>query len=224
MDTETTGTEVTVKYDTREAWLRAAADMLWDYMVAELTPLAEAGKIPAIAAQRPEIHVSVGFPTGRTAIGECWPTVRSADSKHHVFISPVLSDIVEILATLLHELVHVWDEEPRPNRHAGPFTKAIRKLKLAGKPTATTTSEELTPILEKMAEELGPFGHGQLTRGVSLRKPQTTRMLKLVCPVGDCDEEGNPYVKRTTKKWLDRMTNEGVWETCPFHGEEMDLG
>jgi hypothetical protein len=220
MDTETT----TAKFETREAWLQAAASKLWEMMVEKLTPLADKGKIPAIETELPFIYVSVGFPGGgspRKRIGECWHTSASSDEKNHVFVSPVLADVVDVLATELHELVHVWNNGK--DGHKGPFTKAIRALGLEGKPTATVAGEALTETLTELAKELGEFEHAGLRLGGVTIKKQTTRMLKLSCPVGDCDEEGNTYVKRTTRKWLDLMSSRGVWETCPFHDEEMDL-
>lgn len=187
---------MTRKFDTREAWLNAAVEGLTEYMRDRLG-------MPIIV---PEIYVSVGFPGGgqpRKRIGECWRTTSSADKKNHVFVSPILGDPIDVLATLLHELVHVWDDNE--NGHTGLFVRTIRKLGLEGKPTATVAGEALTELLTSISEALGEYPHSALNLGTDVKiKKQTTRMLKVVCE--SCtDDEGNAYVVRMTRKWLDTL-------------------
>src|ERR1700730_701596 len=85
---------------TREDWLRRATE--------ELRP-----DFLRISAPLPErIQVSIGFPSTRALsarrrrVGECWGPAASADRMPHIFISPLLTSPVEVLAVHAHELVH----------------------------------------------------------------------------------------------------------------------
>jgi hypothetical protein len=150
------------------------------------------------------LKVSTGFPSrgGLTkVIGECWKSITAEDGKtHHIFINPRLTDIVEVVATLAHEMVHAADDGE--NKHKGPFTKAVRDMGLEGKPTATFAGAEFAEWARSLDATLGPYPHTGLIP-LSVEKKQSTRMLKL---------EANccGYLVRTTKKWL----QEGV-PSCP---------
>lgn len=189
---------------TREAWLEEA--------VRKLEPL-------FIDVELPDVRVSVGWPSrGGTSqkkkvIGQCWKGVVSTDGKQQLFISPVLGDdVVQVLGVLLHELIHAWDD--CESGHKGAFAKMARKLGLAGKLTATVVEEgsDLYAALEEIANQLGDYPHSTINFAEmeKQRKPQGTRMLKVVCPEDE-------YTIRTTQKWIDM----GL-PTCPC-GTEMEL-
>ncbi|MFD6638362.1 hypothetical protein ACFWDN_21375 [Micromonospora chalcea] len=186
---------------TREAWLMGAVEAL--------TPVfAEQG------ATLPAVRVSVGWPGGRgkknAVIGQCWNSHASADKVPQVFISPVLDDAAQVLATLVHELVHAWDD--CKSGHKGDFAKLAKRLGLEGKMTATVAGEVLKARLAEIAEALGVYPHARLSTGEggAGEKKQTTRMLKVEC--ADCG-----YTARTTKKWLEEV---GA-PLCPCNREEM---
>lgn len=171
----------------REAWLMAG--------VKAVTPLFEEHgyKVPE------KLRVSCGFPSvkalGRRTrrIGECWATWCSQDGTWEIFISPVLGDPVEVLAVLVHEVVHaVVGIECG---HGGPFRKCATAVGLVGKMTATTAGPELTARLNEMLKKLGTYPHAAL-KGSGGAKKQGTRLLKVEC--GECG-----YTVRTTQKWLD---------------------
>lgn len=170
--------------DNREAWLQKAADKMRPWFP---------GKVP-------EFRVSVGWPGGKgkkgSTIGQAWSRKATEDGIPQVFISPVLSDPVEVLATLLHEMAHVLDDNE--NGHKKPFADIAAHVGLVKPWTATTPSEELRLKLGKLVRELGVYPHGALNKGVA-RSPhtQTTRMLKAECP----NQTG--YKVRMTQKWLD---------------------
>lgn len=172
---------------TREQWLGDAAIPLID-MIVELTSLS-----------RPKnVQVSCGWPRldrGGKVIGQCWPT-KTGNGAAQIFITPLLTDPVRVLDTLLHELIHAADD--CEHRHSGPFTRAIRAVGLAGKPTSTYAAEgtDLHAELLGLAEALGPYPHQGLVPGARLVKPQKTRMLKY-----ECDSCG--YTLRTTRKWAE---------------------
>lgn len=109
-----------------------------------------------------------------------------------------------MLDVLVHELVHAADD--CRSGHKGAFRRLATAIGLTGRMTATVAGPELAARLHALAEELGPYPHAALD--ASMRKKQSTRMLKVVCP--DCG-----YAVRTTNKWLEI----GV-PTCPC-GTEM---
>lgn len=173
-------------HHTREAWLTAAVEAL--------TPLIE-----AVDAAVPPVRVSVGFPGGRgrknAVIGQCWAAEAATDKVAQVFISPTIVEPVQVLATLLHELIHAADANK--SGHRGQFARIARAVGLQAPMTATTPSEALSATLRAVADGLGMFPHAALRTGVSgAHKPQGTRMLKIECAW--CG-----YVLRTTRKWLD---------------------
>lgn len=184
------------KFETREEWLLEAATHLSD-MIAEKTDLKPSSRI----------YVSAGWPRrdrGGKVIGQCFPK-KVSQGAHHLFISPTLSDRTQVLATLLHELVHAADDcaserGGHAKAHMGDFTKAIRALGLEGKPTATVAGKALAKEFGALVKEhLGPYPHSVLTPGdYGPMKPQTTRQLKVVCPDCGC-------IVRMTRKWLDEI-------------------
>ncbi|WP_336628483.1 MULTISPECIES: hypothetical protein [unclassified Microbacterium] len=192
---------MTTTYNTREEWLIAAVEALRPYF-------AEQG------ADLPAVRVSVGFAGGRgnknATIGQAWAKEAAADGVAQVFISPVLSDAVEVLAVLVHELIHVWDENK--SGHRGAFAKLAKAMGLEGKMTATVAGDALRDKLALIVLELGDYPHAALSPSLSGVKKQGTRMLKVEC------SEGSGYMVRMTKKWLDEY---GA-PTCPCHSVRMD--
>lgn len=172
-------------FDTRESWLRAGIEQLRPVFERLGTPLPIG------------VRVSVGFPRGRrSAIGQCFSTTTSTDSTNHVFISPVLEKLVETLAVLCHELVHVVDD--CRSGHRGNFAKVARALGLVGPMRATQPSADLGAHLSRISEELGPYPHRALSpRQGNGTQRDSTRMLKVICPT--CG-----YLLRTTRHWLER--------------------
>lgn len=207
---------------TREAWLMRAIEAL-------RPRFAEVGaELPAL------IHVSVGFGgTGmrgesKMVLGATWARRASKDGANHVFISPVLSDTARVLDVLIHELIHVADDNQ--SGHKGLFAEWATRLGLTGKMTATVASIELAAEMITLAAVLGDYPHaaiipmdelpevpttpgapaprGRITSGP---KTQTTRMLKVVCQDAGCECGG--YTVRTTARWLEVGT-----PRCPFGG------
>jgi hypothetical protein len=193
-------------YGTREEWLEAA--------VIRLTRL-----FKDINIEIPKVRVSVGWPSkgGTSAknqvVGQCWKKSVSEDGVSQIFISPTHDDAVKVLGTLVHELIHAWDDVE--SGHKGEFARVARKIGLEGKLTATvvTPGTKLWRELDEISETLGSFPHAALNAQEMerLTPKQTTRMIKLHAP--DCCG----YTARTTRKWID----EGL-PSCP-HGTEMEV-
>lgn len=192
--------------ETREAWL--------DRAVAAMTPWIDELEEPG---QMPPVHVSVGFPGGRAnrkrTIGQCWASDASADGVGQIFISPVRGtpDTVNVLGTLLHEMVHAADD--CKSGHRGSFARRAKALGFVAPLTISDNrSDELNERLHDLAAELTLFPHAALgpsTRGSEEKKKQESRMIKLTCP-------SDGYIVRTSRKWLDVGP-----PTCPC-GEQME--
>lgn len=143
-----------------------------------------------------KLLVSAGFPSrgglGKV-IGECWKASASERGSHHIFISPLLTDVVRVVATLAHEMVHAADDGE--HSHRGPFVKAVREMGLEGKPTATVAGAAFAEFANELGRLLGPYPHEALTPTLRQKK-QGTRQLKAEAPC--CG-----YIVRLTKKWAE---------------------
>lgn len=186
----------------RETWLNAAAERLRERVGFEGTPL-----------------VSVGFPSKsalsrkRKRIGECWDF--GPDKPRHVFISPLLADPVEVVSTLIHELIHV--KVGKAAKHGAAFKREAIRVGLEGKMAHTTASDDLVQFIKDvMLEALGPYPHEEL-KPPEREDKQSTRLLKVSCP--RChDGENKHYTARMTRKWLDEL---GA-PICPGCSEKME--
>lgn len=161
---------------TRDEWLAKAITALQSDFAKAGTPL-------------PDVRASIGFPASRArpghkqSIGECWSGAAS-DGTPQLWISPVLSDPVSVLAVLVHELVHA--AIGCEHGHRGPFRKLALAVGLEGKMTATVAGPDLTERLEKIAGKLGPFPHAAIN--IDGRKKQKPRNLKVACVnAPECD-------------------------------------
>jgi len=140
-----------MKHSTRESWLEAG--------VKALTPLfSKAGYAV------PLCKVSCGFAsTGIRSghIGQCWSTKASADGFNQIFVSPALEDAVEVLDTLLHELVHAVDN--CEHKHGKEFKKIATKLGMVGPMRSAGAGPALKEVLKEIAVKLGAYPHGRLS-------------------------------------------------------------
>jgi len=158
---------------TREAWLLFA--------VGHIAPIfAECGHII------PRVRVSCAVPaTSRrgSAVGQCWPTTRSADQVNEIYISPVHTDPVEVLDTLTHELVHAVDD--CRNRHGAEFRKIALAVGLQGKMREASAGprlrERFALIADTLISEVGPYPHGKLSVGGAIFG-QSRRPARAECP------------------------------------------
>jgi hypothetical protein len=172
-------------YQFREAWLAAAAE--------HFRPDFEEHGSPFHA----QVRVTCGWPSRgglapkKRTVGECWSTTASADGANEIFISPVLSDPIEVVSVLVHELVHA--AVGTKCGHGEMFRSLAVKMGLTGPMRSTFPSPHLRQRLNTLCQQLGPYPHAKLdARG---RKKQGTRLLQCVCP--SCG-----YLARITQKWI----------------------
>lgn len=178
----------------RETWLEQAVDLLRDL-------------VPA-----PDVRVAAGWPSrGGTSLkkrvlGECWKPEVAEDGVSQIFLNPMLSDPLEVLGVLVHELIHALHPSAG---HKGAFVATAKEVGLTGPWTSTAVGPELAGELARIANELGPYPHSKLTPSIE-RKVQTTRMIKIEC-------QACGYIVRTTQKWI-----EVGLPTCAC-GEDMEV-
>lgn len=198
-------------HTTRERWLEQAITVFRPRFDEVGYPLPEA------------FHVSVGFGHGAKResaklLGQCWSGIASADGFPHIFISPEMGDTMQVLRTLLHELIHGALDSPEgiQDGHTKRFAEIATRLGFTGRMTETPPSVQLAAELVTIAAELGDYPHGALDvamatvpvpvpvgsdpHGPRIRTRtgparQTNRHAKIKCPC--CG-----YVVRTTAKYL----------------------
>jgi hypothetical protein len=123
-----------------------------------------------------------------------------------IFISPLMDDAVKVAATVVHELIHA--AIGTKHGHDPKFAAKARAMLLDGKPTATFASEAFKQRVAPLLEQVGAYPHSRMEPGLSGRKKQSTRLMKVIC--NDCG-----YNCRVTRKWLDNVGP----PHCPVHGE-----
>ena len=180
---------------TREQWLHQA--------VKAVTPIfSEKGYVV------PKVNVSCGFPsTGKDRhIGQCWSSESSEGEINEIFVSPKLDDPVEVLDTLIHELVHAVDN--CKNSHGTEFKKIALSVGLQGKMRQASAGEKLKERLKEISSKLSPYPHKKLKLQVKIRNSKPR-------PKAVCQECG--YEINILKKWLHYGP-----PLCPLHKTEME--
>jgi len=186
----------TAAWATREQWLLAAVD--------ELTPL-----FTGLGYSVPPCRVSCGFASSGVRnghIGQCWSRRSGADDVNQIFISPTLADPVDVLDTLVHEMVHAVDD--CQHKHGKEFKKIALKVGLKGPMRSAGAGPALKVKLQTLASQLGPYPHGKLQ--VSMR-----RVIRLPRPRAKCPQCN--YEVPMLKKFLAFGP-----PLCPQHRVEME--
>lgn len=171
-------------FDFREQWLTAG--------IQEAAPrFADAGfPLPE------NIRVACGFPVGnrgsKKVLGQCFSPKASAGSVIEIFVNPIMSNPDQVVDTLFHELCHA--AAGHDAGHGAGFKRVMGALGMTGKPTECIPGPALKEwIREAVLPVLGDYPHDAIN--IDARKKQSTRMVKLVCPISG-------YTVRTTQKWI----------------------
>lgn len=172
----------------REQWLTMLTD--------KLRPMFEvAGELIPI-----KIRLTCGWPSKKAfssknrRVGECWDATASKDQHVEVFVSPCVSDGLEVAGILAHELIHACGHK----KHGKSFKRVALAIGLEGKMTATTTGPVLKDRLNGLISDMPVYPHAVLDQSLSPKKKDGTRMLKVICTGPGCG-----YTVRTTQKWVD---------------------
>lgn len=171
---------------TREEWLQSGLVLLRKRL---FTPMRYS--IPS------DIQVSCGFPSQgalsmkRRRIGECWYP-QTMNGVHHLFVSPTLVEPVEVLDTLVHEVVHTL--VGKKAGHKSPFRYVALRVGLEGPMKATRAGERLKKLLEAFIKDLGEYPHKPLELKLVARKQGSG--VSASCP--ECG-----YRIQTSEKWAE---------------------
>lgn len=162
MDTDTTvqattGAERNPVYPTREAWLNAAITRAFRPWFAELGL-----EIPAY-----QVAMGYGEAYRRGVLAQCYVRELS-EGVSTLYVTPETVDAVDILDSVLHELIHAIDN--CASGHRGFFVEIARKLGFIGPWTSTPLTDELRSLLERIASDLGPLPHAKVMSISKLRK------------------------------------------------------
>jgi hypothetical protein len=169
-------------------------------------------KVTPIFTQRgyevPKVRVSCGFAsTGKTRhIGQCWAKEISHDEVNEIFISPKLDDPVDVMDTLIHELVHAVDN--CKNSHGKEFKKIALRVGLEGHMRSAHAGKPLREKLSVIAKELPEYPHKKLriVDKIIVRRPT---------PKAVCKECG--YQINVPKKYIEYGA-----PLCPLHETKME--
>ena len=183
----------------REQWLNAFAD-------AARRPFVELAE-----TEIPDnIRISIGFPKGKRAIGQCFNHSASGDGTFEIFIHPKEADSARVADILTHELIHAavgFDA-----RHGKRFSRVARKVGLTGKMTSTVAGEAWHEWADPVLADLGPIPHASLSGGLTdAPKEQKNRQLKAECSCG-------MIFRASRKRLLEAIDQGGV--RCPVYGCE----
>lgn len=136
----------------REQWLNEA-----------VVELDKAFFEPRLLKFEHEIRISTGWCRGsKKAIGQCWSHEVSSGKFSEIFISPELDTSVEVLATVLHEMIHA--HLGLDKKHGKEFKALVREFGLAGRVTETF-AEDGSALFEQLFEigkKIGQFPHSKL--------------------------------------------------------------
>jgi hypothetical protein len=173
-------------HTSRESWLAAATHELRPYF-------AKLGH-----ALPDKMRFAIAFTsTGKRGrmTGECWHPASSADQHFEIIIRADIADPVEVLAVLVHELIHTL--LPLSAKHGKPFRDIAVRVGLEGKMRQTQPTQILTERLQAIANTLGPLPHAQLhfAGAADVPKKQGKKWLKAECGAA-CG-----YGVRITAKW-----------------------
>lgn len=148
------------KYQFAQAWLHAAFDQL------HLLIKEHGTQLPY------PVQITVGWPVGERRdrvkktwslmdlSGEAWPGPvyawdRGTDT---IFIAPCISDPIEVLSVLLHEMIHLAEDIGTSCGHGPPFSWLASYLGLDPRdPEGSNPTPALRRYLRPIAKVLGPY-------------------------------------------------------------------
>ena len=180
-------TNHTNTHPNRESWLHAAINELRPDFVKVGHPLPD------------KIRTAIAFTsTGKRGhmAGECWHPESSDDQHYEIIIRADLFDSIDVLAVLVHELIHTV--LPANAKHGKEYRDIAHRIGLEGQMRHTRPTPILKERLEKLASSLGTLPHAKLNfiNSSDVPKKQTTRHLK-----AECSADGCGYRVQISAKW-----------------------
>jgi len=158
------------------------------------------------------VRMSCSLTSRKKHIGECWSSIASEDNTFEIFIAPKIADSNEVIAILIHELIHAT--VGLQAGHGKEFKQCALSVGLQGKMTSTTASPDLEDQINIWIAESGNYPHAPLTQ--SNIKKQSTRQLKCACSA--CG-----YQVYTSKKWIEIALPVCPDSDCEKYGSSMEI-
>lgn len=170
-----------MKHKTRETWLAEAVKLL-------APRYKDHGKLPKV------IHAITSWPKskGKYTIAECFSPEWTPDKSTYVTVSPILKDPVDVLAAVVHELVHALGV----SGHGNDFKKIGTALGLTGKMMCSKPSDPLIKELKAVAKKLGPYPHTQMKNGKEEEDKPKKKQPGPMTLVSPADEKFTIYMSR----------------------------
>lgn len=143
-------------------------------------------------------------------VGETLPKMVSKDRTTHIYISPKISDFLEVLEIMTHELVHAHlDGE---GGHSYDFQKIARKVGLVSPWVSSQAGHKLICKYGEWGLKLGKYPHAGLrAKSAGYGEPAKSYLRKGICSNIECD-----YTVRITTKWVKVKVPQ-----CPIHQIDM---
>jgi len=188
-------------FPTREAYLTEASNLILDDL---LMPLAEKY---GNGQEAPKFRISVGFPKhsrGGKAIAVCFVKEASSDGVNEIFINPEIDSPLEVLGSVVHELIHAIDN--CESGHQNFFAKMARAVGLEGPLTKTVPGLDLQLTLMGYIDLLGGFPHNRMVTD-RVHKKDSTRQIKVCCS----DTQVCGFMFRTSRRQIEKLHD----STCP---------
>jgi len=155
-----------------------------------------------------KIRISCGLPShGMKAVryktlGECWHNDLSEDGTYEIFITPTISESLDVASILAHELVHVTVGVE--NGHNHNFRKCAKAIGLVGKSKSAKPGNTLAYCIDNCIEDIGSYPHATLD--MTQRPKDYGRLLKVWCDNEKCkyfQYFGQQYLLRQSRKTID---------------------
>jgi hypothetical protein len=163
-------------HEFRESWLAAATEAFRPVFKEKGHPLPD------------NIRFSIAFTSKgmrSNRIGEHWPAVLSTDGFNTIIIRADLSDPLEVLGVLAHELCHA--AAPPDAKHGREFRRVAEAMGLVGKMLHASPGPELNDWLRSVISSLGPLPHSRLIFGGNKKKTTTKGSKTRGCHCDMCD-------------------------------------
>lgn len=107
--------------------------------------------------------------------GCCFAKEVSEKGFTEIFISPSISEEIEVLGTLSHELIHAYLGPGK--RHGKEFKEIAEKIGLLSPWTASTEGPIFKENIKTFIEELGKYPHSKINRKTMTKETKSkTRM------------------------------------------------
>lgn len=116
-------------------------------------------------------------------VGECH--YAQPGKYNEIFISPLLSDSLEVAGTALHEMAHV--AAGPGSRHGPKYVRVARHVGLTkGKPANAMPGDLLNDKLRRVIESLGPYPHKGMFPVVEKVEKKASAVTPLQCKACGC--------------------------------------